>query len=80
VAMYRYSEIHRRVLDLLGISVKSVKNLDKWLFINKGTIIELPFVLRARPDDEFIFSTKVYLEDLPRYRWIFKASISGKGL
>jgi alpha-mannosidase len=77
---YRQSEIHRRILDLLGVSVKSVKSLDRWLFVNRGVEVELPLSLRARPDDELIFSSKVYLEESPRYRWIFKASISGGGI
>ncbi|MEM1610819.1 MAG: glycoside hydrolase family 38 C-terminal domain-containing protein [Sulfolobales archaeon] len=77
---YRQSEIHRRILDLLGVSVKSVKNIDRWLFLNRGAEVELPLALRARPDDELIFSSKIYLEVSPRYRWVFKASISGGGV
>jgi len=75
---YRYSEIHRRIIDLLGISIRQVRSIDRWAYIDSE--VELPFTARVSPDDELLFSARVYLEDSPSYRWVFKASISGGGL
>jgi alpha-mannosidase len=76
----RESEVRRRVIDLLGLSVRKAIPIQKWFHEQLGVDIELPYISRVHPDDIYTFSTRVNLSDIPNTRWLLKISISGGGL
>ncbi|HWQ16592.1 MAG TPA: glycoside hydrolase family 38 C-terminal domain-containing protein [Sulfolobales archaeon] len=76
----RESEIRRRVIDLLGLSVRKAVPIQKWFHEQSGVEIELPYISRAHPDDTYTFSTRIDLSDIPNTKWLLKISISGGGL
>lgn len=78
--MLRDSEIQRKIHDLLGLSIRSVKPIVRWVYLNRDIEIETPYSSIADPDSVMIFSTRVSLYDSGGYKWLFKVSASGNGL
>lgn len=80
VPMLRDSEILRRIHDLLGLSIRSVKLITRWVYRNIDMEIKTPYSSTANPDSVMIFSTRVSLDDSGGYKWLFKVSASGNGI
>jgi len=69
--MLRDSEIQRKIHDLLGLSIRSVKPIARWVYLNRDIEIETPYSSIADPDSVMIFSTRVSLYDSGVYKWLF---------
>jgi len=65
---------------LLASSFKDTIPITKWFFNNSKNYMELPFVIKANPDENYNFSTKIYLKNHSNAKWLLKISVSGTAL
>ncbi|MCY0868338.1 MAG: hypothetical protein OWQ48_03790, partial [Desulfurococcus sp.] len=79
MVVYNEQEIHRRIFDLVSLSIKEVIPLMEWSLEGVGRV-ELPYASRSTPDKLYVFETSVKLREVENTEWILKFSLSGNGL